>query len=274
MSQKNKSFVTNKVFIKTRIKINTFMIKFLTIIQEISLPNKYTDWYMQIISSKADHINTGYTEKHHIVPKSFAKDLNIKDINNKENLVSLTAREHFICHRLLTKMFSGKFKRKMSYAMHRLTYSNNEYISSRHYELFRKQHSLNLTGEGNPMFGKIHSNETKEKMSDKAKKRIVSETTKEKMSESHKGKNNAMYGKTHTDEARKRISDGNKGIGAGENNNFYGKTHSDQTKQRLAEARRGQPKLKCHCGKEVDPSNFKRWHGNNCKKFISSLLFQ
>jgi hypothetical protein len=39
-----------------------------------------------------------YYEKHHIIPRSLGGS------NKKENLVLLTAKEHFICHLLLTKM--------------------------------------------------------------------------------------------------------------------------------------------------------------------------
>ena len=256
------------------------MIKFLNIIREISLLNKYTKWYISIIEKSFNRNISTYTERHHIVPKSFSKELEIQDINDPNNLSTLTAKEHFICHKLLTKMFEGKFKRKMTYAIHRLSYSQNgrkseSYVSARHYEQIRKQHSKNLTGEGNPMFGKIHSNETKEKISIKAIGRKMPEIIKKKISNSTRGENNHMYGQTHTEEARRKISEGNKGIGAGENNNFYGKTHTEETKQKLAEARRNATKLQCqHCNKMVDPSNFKRWHGNNCKKLISSSLFQ
>lgn len=37
-----------------------------------------------------------YYEKHHILPRC------LNGSNDKENLVLLTAREHYICHKLLT----------------------------------------------------------------------------------------------------------------------------------------------------------------------------
>ncbi len=41
--------------------------------------------------------NTNYVESHHIVPKSLG------GTNSKSNLVYLTAKEHFVAHKLLTK---------------------------------------------------------------------------------------------------------------------------------------------------------------------------
>jgi hypothetical protein len=67
-----------------------------------------------------------------------------------------------------------------------------------------------------------------------------SDETKQKMSESAIGRESPFKGKTMTPEQRKRAS--------------------DSAKQRIP--------LICHCGKVVDPVNFKRWHGTNCKSFI------
>jgi hypothetical protein len=66
---------------------------------------KYSKWYFNIINNRKQNQPIGYSEKHHIVPKS------IGGSDECSNIVRLTAREHFICHLLLTKMFKGnKFK--------------------------------------------------------------------------------------------------------------------------------------------------------------------
>ena len=72
------------------------------------LQNKYTNIYYSIIDSAMSRtLLAGYTERHHIIPKSLG------GTNSSDNLVVLTAKEHFICHRLLTKMTTGKHKAKM-----------------------------------------------------------------------------------------------------------------------------------------------------------------
>lgn len=80
----------------------------------IFINNKYTRWYYNIVNHAKTRTITGYTEKHHIIPKSCGGD------NSKENLVILTAKEHFICHLLLTKMVDGNARHKMVYAFHGL----------------------------------------------------------------------------------------------------------------------------------------------------------
>jgi len=57
----------------------------------VFISNKYTAWYMSIVSNPT---NEGYVENHHIIPRSMGG----------EETVSLSARQHFICHWLLTKM--------------------------------------------------------------------------------------------------------------------------------------------------------------------------
>lgn len=78
------------------------------------MQNKYLRWYNSIIS-RAQNENrqkgTGeFYESHHITPKSLG------GLNSKENLVLLTAKEHFVCHHLLTKFTKGKQKSKMMFA--------------------------------------------------------------------------------------------------------------------------------------------------------------
>lgn len=60
--------------------------------------NKYTKTYNEIIAkARLRRIQVGYTEKHHVIPKSLGG-------RNGHNLVRLTVREHFICHWLLIRM--------------------------------------------------------------------------------------------------------------------------------------------------------------------------
>ena len=60
--------------------------------------------------------NDIYYENHHIIPKCFGGS------NKKDNLVLLTAKEHYICHKLLVELyncycnkFNGYRKRDVEY---------------------------------------------------------------------------------------------------------------------------------------------------------------
>lgn len=65
---------------------------------------------------------------------------------------------------------------------------------------------FNFTIGGGGCSGYNHSEESKKKISDGNKGKILSNETRRKMSESHKGNKNPLYGKTHSDETCKKIS--------------------------------------------------------------------
>ena len=104
------------------------------------LHNKYTTWYNNIITrAKSRHLDT-YTENHHIIPKSLGGD------NSKDNIVALTAREHFVCHLLLTRMTTGDARNKMLSAVFYLTgrgkaKRNNVIKKSRLYQKLKEDFS-------------------------------------------------------------------------------------------------------------------------------------
>ena len=107
------------------------------------IENKYTKLYYKITSNAKQRITEGYTELHHIIPQSMGGS------NDKENLVDLTAREHFICHWLLIKMTEGEDRSKMLYALNGMK-AENRYqqryhtkITARVYEKYRIEHAEN-----------------------------------------------------------------------------------------------------------------------------------
>lgn len=112
------------------------------------IDNKYTCWYYAIVvnAQKRTIQNNAYYEKHHILPKCIFPEHK----KEKWNLVSLTAREHFICHLLLTKMTKDKNRYKMLQAAisfnQWITKKQNRQIdiNSRTFEKLKKDRSDSL----------------------------------------------------------------------------------------------------------------------------------
>ena len=125
----------------------------------IFINNKYTRWYYNIINRAQTRQLNCYTERHHIVPKSLGGS------NESFNLVSLTAREHFVCHMLLTKMVSGIQRQKMIHAWWAMATLKKDCqdryrLNSFQYESIRQQYSKYFSNH-NPMKGVKQRNRIK-----------------------------------------------------------------------------------------------------------------
>jgi hypothetical protein len=71
----------------------------------------YQRIYDQIIDRAKQRELGGYKESHHILPKCLGGS------NSKENLVELTAREHFICHWILYRIYPKSTKLALAFKM-------------------------------------------------------------------------------------------------------------------------------------------------------------
>jgi hypothetical protein len=71
----------------------------------------YDKIYKNLIATRKELIRDEYTENHHIIPKSWGGS------NNKENIIKLTAREHWVAHLLLVKIATGQNKYKATQAV-------------------------------------------------------------------------------------------------------------------------------------------------------------
>lgn len=144
----------------------------------MALFSKYAKWYFAIVDRARTRILVGYQEKHHILPQSMG------GTDASENIVSLTAREHFICHLLLTKITMGKDLVKMRKAIRYMVCVPNKmrglrYIpNSRIFEIARKEAALANRG----------NREIAEKISQSMTGKVLSEEHKAKISEGLKGK--------------------------------------------------------------------------------------
>jgi hypothetical protein len=127
------------------------------------LQNKYTRWYYNIIQQAQTRTISSYTEKHHIIPRSLGGS------NSKDNLVALTAREHFICHLLLTRMTQGQNKNKMISAVFYLT------GKGKRKETYREVHSRTyaiLKEELRSIVSKQHKGSKRPPRSDSTKEKL------------------------------------------------------------------------------------------------------
>ena len=174
----------------------------------------YIRVYWSIIHNRLHNKVDGYVEHHHIIPRSEGGN------DNKSNIVALTAREHYICHLLLAKiyndykMLSAVVFMQCKTKRQKRDFKFNSYL----YEQIRKDFSIKNSEahKDKPAWNKgiPQSEEAKKKNSEAHKgkpsplkgKHLTAEV-KAKLSAARKGKKF----KPLSDEHKKAISDGNKG---------------------------------------------------------------
>lgn len=211
-------------------------------LQSKFLDNKYTKVYFQIINRALSENRLVssfiYYERHHILLKSIYPAY--KSLKQFEwNGVLLTAREHFICHKLLMKMFDDKnHQLKMRRGFIQMSMGRAGKLFSRHFEEAR-----------NARMGTGHSDETKKKISDMKMGIPLSESHREALAkrsymyndDRNKNVSDALKGRTLTDDHKENIRKNNraKEFGWASSLANKGKVFSDDHKTNLSLSKKG-----------------------------------
>jgi hypothetical protein len=201
------------------------------------------------ILEKRMHFESLYTESHHIFPICKGGP----DVS--ENKVRLTAREHFLAHLLLVKMYPEH--QGLLYAANWM--SNNKKYGSRKYTWLKEKFSI-LNSE---------------------KKKGIS------LSEDHCNNiSNSLKGYKKSNEHLKRIGESKKDIPLSDEHRqklskdipisyerhekMFGRIFSKESLEKMSKAKKGIPKEKSticpYCHKIGDKANMIRWHFEKCKK--------
>lgn len=198
---------------------------------DIYIPNKYTNTYYRIVNSAIDEnrkrSDIRKYENHHIIPDACG------GTNTKENLVLLTPREHYICHRLLVKMVISKRHKHQMYSalwslINGMGRAKRYSPCSRIYEILKIEISIskseNMKGENNHFYGKTHSPEFCERM------RIDNPARREEVKEKMRGPRPGFLPHNHftgwSDEVKQKLSQAN-----------MGHVHSEVSKKKMSETR-------------------------------------
>jgi len=192
------------------------------------------------------NFNCQYYENHHILPRCLGGN------NEKNNLVLLTAKEHFVAHKLLTYIYAGN--RKIACAFHKMSFSkkHNELVSARDYSYARELISkIPMSDETKQKQRNYHpSEETKNKTSNTM---ILLRATSNPIWNKGKNKENNFIIKKSAETRSKTMK---------------GRSLSEEHKKHKKEAQAKTPKILCkYCQRIINNSAgaYARYHGNNCK---------
>ena len=231
-----------------------------------------------IINAKLRGKPTGYYEEHHIIPKSFYGGKYKSFILYPWNRAYLTAKEHFIVHKLLIKMYKDNDSNKhrsMVYAIRMMSRpcakdDNRIKLTASNYEFIKKELSLvSMSSDqrrklSESKIGKPLSEDHKLAVSNSLKGRIpwnkgiaCTDETKAKLSIALKGEKNPFYGKKHSQEAIEQIRTANTGK--------HFRPHTEEAKKKIRASKLGE--LNPNYGKPA--TNFGISHSDETKKKIS-----
>jgi hypothetical protein len=170
-----------------------------------------------------------------VLPKSLG------GTDDQSNVVSLTTREHFICHALLVKMTEGKDKYKMVLALAKMkcfSPDHERYVNARLFEFARQQHSIM---QRDPVLDVERRKNISAGWAARTKKKILSAEHKRKIAE-------AGQGRLHTDEYKAHMSHSKSQYWA--DKKASGEFYSTRV---------------CPCGISGRGPNMSRYHFANCK---------
>ena len=169
--------------------------------------------YNRLIERAKQRKLEDYSERHHIIPRCMG------GTDAKDNIVRLTASEHYVAHQLLSKMYPHNHK--LVYAMKMMCTKNNLHIrNNKMYswirrkvaiaisvnntgrqvtDEYRKDCSIRNTGKGNPFFGKTHTDEYKATRSALYKGKTAEEIMGAEAAAKRKIKASQTFTKKHSD---------------------------------------------------------------------------
>ena len=170
---------------------------------------------------------SGYVERHHVVPRSLGGS------DAPDNLVWLTAREHFVAHVLLAKMHGGS----QWYAVMMFAAGEKRTVNSRLYEAAKKHHAVwmaeNYSGRKLPETHRAAIS-LGMKGNTNTKGSTLSEEHRASISSALKGNLNTL-GHRHSTETKTLMSL----TRSGDKHYYFGKSRSDETKAKISKALTG-----------------------------------
>ena len=177
----------------------------------------YYTRYEKFIGSLRNQAVDGYSEVHHVVPVSMGGS------NDKDNLIALTARQHYVAHWMLAKACGGSAARAffmMSNFGKYGTVNSTTYDKAR--KEYAKQVSLQMKEQPNvPEFTEEH------------REKLRQAKLGTKLTDEHKAKvGQAQIGRKLSEETKRKISEAKKGIAT----RGSGWSHSEETKMKMKQS--------------------------------------
>jgi hypothetical protein len=150
----------------------------------VAVSARYAAIYERLIERARVRELVGYVERHHVLPKCMG------GTNACNNIVLLTAEEHYVAHQVLVKMYPDV--PGLATAAVRMA---KQCTGNKAYAWLRKRHAARVSewSRGNTFnAGRVRPESERQKISQSTKGRVKSAETKDRMSAAQRGNKNAL----------------------------------------------------------------------------------
>ena len=187
----------------------------------------YNSFITNILETRGRYLTEAvYKERHHIIPRCQG------GADEEDNLIDLTAEEHFIAHKLLAKENPDVLSLQQAWACMAFMGKDRHEVTPEEFaecrEAQAKLSKIRNTGKPSPQKGKTLAEEHKEKIRTTCKRYKPTEEARRKQSA-------AQIGHEVSEETRKKLSLKNKG-----------RRMSDEFRQKCSECKKGNTNAKGH----------------------------
>jgi hypothetical protein len=202
----------------------------------------YSNHYNLLIERAKTRVLDGYSEQHHVIPRC------IGGSDDADNLVRLTAEEHFVAHQLLAKIHPNSIGLIFAVLTMGARINNKKYGWVRR-QFAEKMRTIDRSGW-----------ESSKRRSDEHKKNIAKSIKKTWESEKRRRlQSQAMTGRKFSEQHKQKLSLAKKG-----------RKLSDEAREALRQCLIGRKVcwkiIVCpHCQKSGGTPNMRRYHFDKCK---------
>lgn len=179
----------------------------------------YLKHYNLLIEKSRNRIIDGYTETHHIIPRC------MDGSDDRDNLTNLTAKEHFIAHLLLAKIYGGP----LWHAVHMM--SNLKKYKSRVYKQAREEHANRIS----QLLTNVPKSEEHKKKLSIAKENYIPWNTGIKLGSDYRTSGSWEKGNIPWNKGKEHM--------AGEKNPSFGKVWNKEKRDKMSGTNKGRKRI-------------------------------
>lgn len=206
--------------------------------------------YQKFVGALQGQPVDGYCEVHHIVPRSLGGS------DDADNLIRLTARQHYVAHWMLSRAMGGSAARAFFMMSNFGKYGT---VNSTTYEKARKEYAKQVSIQ-------MQENPNVPEFTPEHREKLRQAKVGKKLSAEHRANvGKSQIGRKLSEEHKRKISESKKGIAT----RGYGWQHSEETKMKMKQSQQFKTDIKA--GGELQNADGETLSPEEAKAYVATL---